>query len=961
MNRRFILATSAIVCGLTFMACNTEPQTGTEANPNTSSQTGATLRSQAVVNQVWSSLNPGTGGQIQAVALDPNKLDRAFLLSDVEGLYTSNNGGTDWTYSSTGLAGTDTLALAVKPTASGAAFNSGAERVFLGTSVGLHISTNGGASWTLDDQIARGGTLQQFTNTSPNLTGSGDDGKGFGSAEKMSISTVVVNPKSTAQVVVGLGSRRWSWVDKPTIYRSTNSGVDFSKIEISQTISGNSSVLQLAARETTGSTELYAATGGGGLWRSTDFGASTTWQKIRKPNDTAFALNRAEGVGVTNDGSTLYAIYGDGQKTNRDAANGPIVIARSAIYAIRVADLEYGATTSSKWKKIPFAGVVDDASEPYENDSYFKSITLSPSSNANNQSLLTAAAGNGERYGLYQLYITWGGTAQAPTLSAVWDRIFFFGQRFTNPVGGSQQAKFDIGWEGGIFGNRPQAKSFAFAPATWSKNEIWTTGDQTVFKTDRGAANFKDNWKALYTKPKPGGTDFPELKNYSFATESEWELVNVGWTPANTYGRQNPALLKIPSLGPIRTYTNNGTASTVDTDVAMYGNIIISSKGDHGLVTSYDGGTSWENVSQPRRAKSQSNQLVPLGGNRVLALAHFTDPFDFGATGGSGDANGELWGRMFDTTNPRPARWYYLAGGDAAKVSSGNAYGDAKSIANSPFTDQRLGLVNDFYTNIILAPTSTEPYRLIVTTKNQGIYKISNIDDLFCKRSGNQFVASDGSQPCLQPIYSRFEQVSTSNANEYEGSAVIDPNNPNILYVANLNKVQRIDLTKSLNDAGLVTDIYTGASNTLVNIGAWSNASTTWIAASSGANIVLSKNGAAWTTLVDKGQLLAERGNNAKFNKSSVTTNRLIIHAIEGNSNKVYATLQVQDPENIGYGVFEISFNTANGARTGINDISGNHPFPKSFRTEVITDQSNSSKYLMMSSWGAGLWRTPIQ
>jgi hypothetical protein len=934
MNRRFVLPTLAVICGLAFAGCNTEPNKTINADREDFSKAGGLLKPQAVGDNLgvggntWASLNPGAGGQIQGVVLDPNTLNKAFLLSDVDGLYRSTDGGGNWTYASDGLAGTDTLALAVKP--------GNSNLVFLGTSAGFHTSVNGGSNWTLHPQINRLATgtngFAQLTNVSPNLTGDGDKGPGFGGPYKMSTGSVVVNPKSgvTNQVVVGLGSRRWSWVDQATVFRSTNDGSTFARVQFGPTTGGNRSVLQLATRQTSGNTELYAAVGDGGLWRSTNFGAAGTWTQIAKPSA---ASNRAEGVALTADGQTLYAVYGNGQDVN-------VASAVSEIYAIRTS----GIGNPANWKKVTFNGLASEA------QSYFRTISLDPEATGTTQRFLTSAGGSNQRFGLLEVTVTWNSTFTS--LTSTWNKIFQFGQRF-DPNNPSNQPDYvngwstGLGWEGGIFGNRPQPRSFTYAPIGWTNKQVWTTGDQTIFKNTVNRSNtyYKQSWTNLYSVPV---TQYPQLTD--FTAEGD-KVVNVGWTPVNTFNSILDAnglptsLLRLPSLGPITTHRSNGTAFTVDTDADLYGNIVISSKGDHGLTTSYDGGLTWENVSQPRRAKSQSNLLVKVPNqNKLIAVAHFTDPFDFGATGGAGNANGELWGREIDLSNPGPGGWYFLAGGK-------QGVGSYESDGVAPNGDQRLGLVNDFYTNILSDPSN--PLKVYITTKNSGIFRIDNIEFLLCVRRN---------VPACGTALPTFTQITGSNvrANEYEGSAVIDPNNTNFMYVADNQYLKRVNLT----NGNVETLRQNSSADYLVNIDVWNVGGTTWVAASQDFNdIWISKvgtnNSLNWTRPFNRFDLINARPN-SRFDNSAVTTSRLILHAVEGDGNKIYATVQVQDPENIGYGIFEVSFDTATGARTGITDITGAHRFPKSFRTEVVANQADGTKHLLMSSWGAGLWKVKI-
>lgn len=915
--------------GITVVACN--------STPNASSEPETRLETQAVVGS-WSSLNPGAGGQIQAVTLDPYTENRAFLLSDVEGIYVSNNGGGNWQYTGNGLAATDTLSLAVAPYTSG---NASTSRVYLGTSMGLHRSFNGGQTWERHPEISYGGSKAQVTNAT--IPGTFTD-IGFGPEIKMSIGSVTIDPKNAQTVVVGLGSRRWSWVNQATVYKSTNNGQNFSKITFGST-GGNNSILQLAIRKTVAPavTQLFAAAGAGGLWRSNDFGS--TWSQLAKP---VGALGRAESVAVSENGDTVYAVYGNGAFDSTGASNPS---AASKIYTIRTANLTTGSssTTNANWKALNYAfSDAFSAADPGLNDasSYLNQVALDPQSTTTTQRILTAAAGSSQRKGLVQGKVTWSGA----TPSVTWNRVFYFNKRQGAP-NPELNAPYDIGWEGGIFGNRPQPRSFMYSPLTWATKQIWTTGDQTVFKTnlnasDRDNLSFKDTWQQLYSVAS--STVFPELNDFTAGGD---KVVNVGWTPANTFN-ESGNIFRIPSLGPIKQYKSNGLASSVDTDADMYGNIVISSKGDHGLTTSYDGGEYWENVSQPRRAKSQSNLLVKVANQpKLIALAHFTDAFDFGATGGAGNANGELWAREIDLNTPGPGGWYYLAGGKAG-------VGAYESYSPAGTSDQRLGLPNDFYTNIISDPTDVR--RVYVTTKNSGIYRIDNIEFLFCLRRQVQACVNNAQgQPNALPFAT---QITGSNvrANEYEGSAVIDPNKPNFMYVADNQFLKRVNLT----NGSVETLRQNGNASTLVNIGAWNSGGTTYLASSQDQNDVwLTKvgpnNELSWVRVFNKFDLINARPQ-PTFSNSAAVQNRLIVHAIEGSGNKIYATLQVQDPENIGYGIFEISFNSSLG-RTGIADITGNHYFPKSFRTEVVTNPTNNKKYLLMSSWGAGLWRIELQ
>jgi hypothetical protein len=887
MIPRFVLL---LVISLVLASCAT-PQLPGE-NSNAQLQTTGTI---------WSSLNPGAGGQIQAVVLDPNVTDHAYLLSDVEGLYKTTNGGSTWVYRGKGLAGTDALSLAVTP--------GNSSRIYLGTSVGLHTSTDGGTTWKLHPAVNRSGSLKQITDN-PNDPGFGPD--------KMSIGSVVVNPKTTTQVVAGLGGRRWSLVNRAAIFRSTNSGANFVRVDITPAGGGNQSVLQLATRQTSGNTWLFAALGDAGLWVSRDFGASGTWFKIPK---SSAALERADGVAISPDNGTLYAVY-------RDARNAE----NTVIFATRLNGLDARSGQPQagdfRWKELPYGGV---AGNPTANT--FRTVAFDPSVSSRGSQRMVAASDNG-RKGLYELTVTWSnpsGNWTTDTPTATWNRVFYFDRRKSGDPN-RIDAPFDIGWEGGSFGTIPRPLSYQYTPVAWNKRELWTTGDQTIFKTNRSLSDFQNRWQPLYTA---------SVREYP-VTET-----NIGWTTDNTV----PAipggvqLFTLPSDGPVKTYRTTGTASTVDFDADQYGQIIISAKGDNGVMMSYDGGASWENVSPVRRARAHSALLVKKReSSDIIAVANVSDPFDFGAenTEDPAKTTGELWGRSIDPNNPVPGRWYYLAGGKGRHLYEWITPVGGDGTYN-------LGLPDDIYTNIL--PHPANPRRVYITTKFEGIYVIEDIENLLCYRQNNPDCK-------IGPNFIR--KVSDVNSNEYEGSAVIDPNNPNFMYVADKNTVKKVNLSNYTFE----TLRQNGNASILASIDVWSDGTTTWLAATQDANqVYITKNPSTspinWQLSFDRFNLMAKRTPNFDF---SISQNKIELFGLEGDGNRMYAVVQVQNPENLGYGVFEITFDRTTGkpTSTGIRDITFNHYFPKSFRTEVLTDAKDGKKYLLMSSWGAGLWRLPL-
>ncbi len=791
--------------------------------------------------QNWESLNPGAGGQIQDVVLDPHHDNHAFVLSDVEGLYQTQDGGSSWIYSSRGLAGTNTLSLAYDPT--------NADRIYLGTTIGLHVSTDGGHSWQLHPTVRRQDNPELLTKTSPYT--------------ELAVGSVLVNATDSQQVIAGVGNKRDSTLSQATVFRSTDGGSTFSAIRFGPASERNKSILQLAhdpARQA-----VFAATTEGGLWRGDSFGASSQWSQIQNPANTSAQM---EGVAVAPDG-TLYAAFG-----RADSAG-------TGLFASR----DQGIT----WQTLAGNGMSDDAA--------FRNLVVDPRSSERQHSLLVA---DGEqRTGLYEITVDWSddGSDNLPTSGPAvkWQQVFWYDQRDTAP--------FEIGWEGGIYGNHPRSLAYQYAPLQWGDRGIWASGDQTLFKVEATRStseqgNWQNNWQQIYTSPPQ--ESFTEVP------------VNAAFTGD-----------AIATVDRIDTYHSIGWQSTVDMDVSRYGNVIVRSGGDHGVTLSWDNGRSWEDVSSPRRAKSQASAVV-IKGESVYLLAHYSGPFDFGAD----NTEGELWGAKIDPANPQPVRWYFLAGGTGK-------FGDGR------------GLPSDVYTNLVADPTA--PGRVYVSTRSQGIYVIPDIAYLYEARLADLPL----------DYYSRL--MDSPSANEYEGSMVLDPNNNKVLYVADGNtlyKGVRDDSSNSREQDRRWTWTPMLSSDALLTFDAWDRAGVTVVAAATRAGdryqVQFSENGGdRWQPLLTVEQLTDRRDPLFDFSEENP-----IIFAVEGQADKLYLSVQTQAPTNLGYGMFEVTLN--NSRFSNIRDITGNLPFPKSFRTKIVTDPVTAETHLYMASWGSGTWRLPL-
>ena len=782
------------------------------------------LEGRRLLSVTWDNLNPGAGGQIQDVVLDPSINNRAFLLSDVEGLYRTTDGGNSWNFVGDGLAGTNTLALAVDPNNS--------NRVYLGTTIGLHRSTNGGQSWSLVDDVDRDSNGSRLTRTGGN--------------QQLAIGSVVVTDNGT--IIAGLGNKRDSQADQAAVFVSTDGGSNFTAHDFGPSSGGDHSILQLAWDEQ--NDDLYAAVEDDGVWKSTNFGQGS-WSKLSRPGGTD---DEATGVAVSPDGSKVYATFG------RTDGSGARV---------------YGTRTSSiSWQTLD-NGLPQGAAREY------RYLAVDPRASGSNSDRILVAEGK-DRNGLYEASVTWSGGTPSESFSQV---FYYFDAR---------QAPYDTGWEGGVYGNQPRPLAYQYSPTSWNNNEIWTTGDQTLFKVNRGQSNFADKWQQIYTSDP--------VQTY---TGVDVRIGTNGFTSNQT----------------IQTYSSTGWESTVDFDADQYGDIVVSGKADHGVVMSWDGGTSWEDVSAPRISRSNAVAVIETSPGNVFVVAHLAPGFGANVNGG------ELWAyKVPDADNPRPGAWVFLGGG------SGNVR----------------GLPNVWYNEIV--QDEQNPKRVYIATRDQGIFVIPDFQYFYSSTVAGQGI----------PFYSKIGG-SPSTPDDKNAVLFVDPNDSRNLFAVSNDKLYKgrwngNDASGNNLQSNWTWTVLRDSDANNTKAYAWDNNGTTYLAATyrkGGVDRVqISTNGGnSWGDAFDLADLLPVR--NPDFDFSDVTPE---IHSLAGDGNRVFAVVQKNAPENLGYGVFQGTV-AGNGNVSNFKDITGDLPFPKSFNFKVIDDAKTGKKYLMFSSWGAGTWR----
>ncbi len=93
----------------------------------------------------WENLNPGGGGQIQAIVADPHTKSRLYWCSDMEGIYRSDDLGERWDYLGVGLPMSNTMTLLVD--------ENDPQRLYAGQHLGISVSADGGKTWRIAPEV----------------------------------------------------------------------------------------------------------------------------------------------------------------------------------------------------------------------------------------------------------------------------------------------------------------------------------------------------------------------------------------------------------------------------------------------------------------------------------------------------------------------------------------------------------------------------------------------------------------------------------------------------------------------------------------------------------------------------------------------------------------------------------------------------------------------------------------
>lgn len=398
----------------------------------------------------WHYGHPGGGGQIQAINLDPNLPGRAYIHSDVEGNYRTDDYGLTWEWIGKTLIHHMSFTTAVEP--------GNSSRIYTGTAYGLHVSDDAGQTYT-------------FLSSHAQVAGSAS-----------ATSTILIHPNQPHTLYTLNGwfikdsgvQNLEGQTEQPTqtrfgtrrLFKSADRGATWSALTY-EAGSDYRHAYSLEFDFTDASAQTLYLGAFSGLYRTTNGG--TSWTKLPAP--AAYSNPTCRGATLTPDGRFVFAVWGE-----RDSADNSTTTTTTRVlttpWVARVGQWNWtqlASPASPNGLYFPAASV----------NEYWKPVIDPRSGSAAHglantyQFLLGAMASSADTsQGLFLGTFT----PNPDDLTVAGS----FAYAFKQSVGVARNQEgwvFDMGWNN----ISPQCRQYAWTPPTWPTRSLWLASQQSLY------------------------------------------------------------------------------------------------------------------------------------------------------------------------------------------------------------------------------------------------------------------------------------------------------------------------------------------------------------------------------------------------------------------------------------------------------------------------------------------------
>ncbi|MBJ6724765.1 putative Ig domain-containing protein [Geomesophilobacter sediminis] len=221
-------------------------------------QSATYLIDASLPSALWHPTQGPEGGDVSAIAIDPQHSQNVYAATGNGGLFKSTDGGATWNVAKSGLSGANIDSIAIDPADS--------QTIYLGSWAGVFKSTNGGATWNLVNRGTPTSTI---------------------------IYTVAIDPQNNHTIYAGTGNGVLKSIDGGDNWTLANTGL--------------TRPVNALAFGPTNSQTIFAGSSGGGVFQSVDGGAS--WNAVK----SGLTENQVKSIAVDPvDGQTIFVATSDG-------------------------------------------------------------------------------------------------------------------------------------------------------------------------------------------------------------------------------------------------------------------------------------------------------------------------------------------------------------------------------------------------------------------------------------------------------------------------------------------------------------------------------------------------------------------------------------------------------------------------------------------------------------------------